>query len=377
MKLFIMNIHNIQKSQKQYLDLIKNYEKQIFSDEINQKQIAMIIDEIQSFWLDRRDILVLELENLTSKRECFILSGAVYLDVKDNEHYIFKALGEEHIISDPLLKLENFFRVPNQIFDAESIEIFRRAYSDILDILLNYQNIFYILPIRQIAISDEKEHIELLQEFYLKFVNSVLNEEFKDFDNFFEKYSTYDEIEKNMTSYFKTSLTFDDYYDETLPLKEKIETYINSQSIMISLTENMSESEKFILALQNYATQIMDILLISSITNVAPSIRFKPTFHYLTIVMHTFIEDENLKNMIEKSIIYYIFHNTVNKDNLIKINFHDYFNITKENNFLNIILKEMRKNEIDIFKTGVDKVGNIIKNKFCNVIKEATKQSIH
>jgi hypothetical protein len=304
-----------------------------------------------------------------------MLSGAVYLDVKDNEHYIFKALGNEHIISDPLLKLENFFRVPSQMFDKNSIEIFKRAYRDILDILLNYQNIFYILPIRQIAISDEKEHMKLLQEFYLKFVNSVLNEEFKDFDNFFEKYSTYDKIEKNMTSYFKTSLTFDDYYDENLPLREKIEIYIKSQNIMISLTENMSESEKFILALQNYATQIMDILLISSITNIAPSIRFKPTFHYLTIIMHTFIEDENLKNMIEKSIIYYIFHNTVNKDNLIKINFHDYFNITKENNFLNIILKEMRKNEIDIFKTGVDKVGNIIENKFCNVIKDTTKHS--
>jgi hypothetical protein len=179
-----MNIKNIQKSQKQYLELIKRYEKQIFSDEINQKQIAMIIDEVQCFWLDKKDILTFELEKLTLQRECFMLSGAVYLDVKDNEHYIFKALGNEHIISDPLLKLENFFRVPSQMFDKNSIEIFKRAYRDILDILLNYQNIFYILPIRQIAISDEKEHMKLLQEFYLKFVNSVLNEEFKDFDNF-------------------------------------------------------------------------------------------------------------------------------------------------------------------------------------------------
>ncbi len=254
MKHFNMNTRNIEKSQKQYFDLIKSYEKQIFSDEINQKQIAMILDEIQCFWLDKKDILTFELENLTSKRECFMLSGATYLDIKDNEHYIFKALGEEHIISDPLIKLETFFRVPNQMFDKESVEIFRRAYSDVLDILSNYQNIFYILPIRQIAISDEKEHFELLHEFYLSFINSVLNEEFKDFDDFFEKYITYDEIEKNMTPFFKTSLTFDEYKDEVLSLKERIEAYINSHSIMLSLTQNKSESEKFILALQNYVT---------------------------------------------------------------------------------------------------------------------------
>jgi len=375
MKIFSMIINNIQKSQKQYLDLIKSYQKQIFSDEINQKQIAMIIDEIQCFWLDKKDILTFELENLTSQRECFMLSGAVYLDVKDNEHYIFKALGEEHIISDPLLKLENFFRVPAQIFDSESIEIFRRAYSDVFDILSNYQNVFYILPIHQITISDEKEHIILLQEFYIKLINSVLNEEFKDFDDFFEKYSTYDEIEKNMTPFFKSSLTFDDYNDERLPLKEKIETYINSQNIMISLTKNKSESEKFIIVLQNYVTQIIDILLIASITNITPFIRFKPTFHYLTIVMYTFIKEKYFKNMIEKIIVYYIFHNTVNKENLSKIDFCKFVNITKENNFLNIILKEMKKNRIDIYKTGVEEVGNIIENKFCNVIKDTTRPS--
>ncbi len=132
------------------------------------KQIAMIIDEIQCFWLDKKDILSFELENLTSEKKCFLLSGATYLDVKDNEHYIFKALGDEHIISDPLLKLEPFFRVSNQVFDRGVIEVFRRAYSDVLNILSNFQNIFYILPIHQIANSDKREYMELLRDFFFK-----------------------------------------------------------------------------------------------------------------------------------------------------------------------------------------------------------------
>ncbi len=369
-----MNIRNIQKSQGQYFDLLKSYKKQIFSDEINQRQIAMIIDEIQCFWLDRKDILTFELENLTSKRECFMLSGAVYLDVKDNEHYVFKALGEEHIISDPLLKLENFFRIPAQIFDKESIEIFRRAYSDLLDILSNYQNIFYILPIHQIAISDEREHMELLQDFYLKFINTVLNEELKDFDDFFEKYSSYEDIEKNMTSFFKSNLTFDEYNNKTLSLKEKTETYINSQSIMISLTKNKSEAEKFILALQNYVTQIIDILVIALITDITPFIRFKPTFHYLTIVMYTFIEDEYFKNMIEKTIVYYIFYNTIRKEDLVKMDFNEFVSIAKENNFLNSILTNIKEHKINIFKTGIEEIGNIIEKQFCDKIKQQNER---
>lgn len=359
-----MNTRIIQKSQKQYFELIKSYEKQIFSDEIDQKQIALIIDEIQCFWLEKKDILTFELENLTSKRKCFMLSGAVYLDVKDNEHYMFKALGEEHFISDPLLKLENFFRVPNQVFDKGLVEVFRRAYRDVFDILSNYHNIFYILPIQQIAITDEKEHIKLLHEFYLKFINSVLNEEFTEFKNFFKKYSTYDEIDKNMTSFFKTNLTFDESNDEALSLKERIEAYINTNSVMITLTKNKSESEKFILALKNFITQIVDVLLIASITNITPFIRFKPTFHYLTIVMYTFIKDEMYKSMIERTIVFYIFYNTVKKESLIEIDFDKFVTITQENNFLCMILEEMGRKKIDIFKTGVEEVSKIIEKSF-------------
>lgn len=364
-----MKMSYIENSQRAYFELIKEYEQVVFSEEVNQKNIAMMLDNIQCFWLEKKEILKIELENITSKKECFILSGAIYLDVDDYEHYIFKSLGDVHIISDPLLKLENFFRVPISRFNRESIEIFRRAFHDVLKILSEHLNLFYILPIKIIAISDEKEHLELLEEFLLKFINSILSEDFKTFDNFFEKYSTYDEIEENMSSFFKTSLTFCDSNDNGLPLKEKIEGYISATPIMISIINNKSEAEKFILVIQNWITQIIDILVISLNTNITPYIRFKPTFHYLTIVMYTFLEDKYFRNMIEKTIVFYILSKTVNKDNLVDIEFSKFVNITRETNFLNIFIDDMRKNKIDIFKTGVEKVGSIIEDKFCSVLK--------
>ncbi|MDY0321468.1 MAG: hypothetical protein RBR23_07045 [Arcobacteraceae bacterium] len=370
-----MSTANIQKFQTQYLNLINSFEKQVFTDEANQKTISMILDEITCFWLDRKEIASLELEDLSSQKECFLLAGAVYLDVKDNEHYIYKALGDEHFVSDPLLKLEHFFRVPSKMFDNKSIELFRRAYSDLKEMLTSYQSYFYILPIQIIAISNQEEHRELLQKFYLTFINSVLNENFEDADGFFEKYSTYDEIEKNIVPFFKKNLILEEHSSEELTLKDKIETYINSHNIMVAITKNYSEAEKFWAALQNYVTQIMDILLIASITNTIPFIRFKPIFHYLTIVMYTFIQDIFFKDILEKTIVFYIFYNTVEKEELTKINFNEFVKMVQETNFLNNILQEMKKNNIDIFQKGVPEVANIINEHFCMKIKDTTKPS--
>ena len=55
-----MNISSIKESQKQYYELIKGYEEIVFSNKINQMQVAIIIDEIQCFWLNKKDILLKE-----------------------------------------------------------------------------------------------------------------------------------------------------------------------------------------------------------------------------------------------------------------------------------------------------------------------------
>lgn len=368
MKVFSMNISSIKESQKQYYELIKSYEEIVFSDKVSQTQILMIIDEIQCFWFNKKDILLFELQTLTSKKECVLLTSAVYLDVKDNEHYLLKALGNEHIISDPLLKLENFFKVPKRVFDENSIELFQRAFSDVLKVLENYQEHFFILPINLISIENQEKHMKLLQNFFLSFINTMLDENFDTFEHFYEKYSTYTEIEVNMSEFFKSHLTYNNFKDEKLSLKEKVESYINSQPIMSYIFQDKTEAEKFILTLQGLVSQIMEILLLASISNTIPFIRFKPIFHYLITVMQTFIDDEYFKSMIEKTIIFYIFYYSVDKEKLIEINFDKFVSIVQENNFLDLIIQEMRVNNINIFEKGVPEVENIIDKVFCSQV---------
>lgn len=368
-----MDISSIKQSQKQYLDLLKSFEELISNERITQKQIAMILDEIECFWLDKKDILLCELENLTTQKDCFLLTGAVYLNVKDDEHYIFKSLGDEHVISDPLLKLENFFRLPRQMFDEGSIDVFKRAFLDTIEVLSKFDNYFYILPINLISIENPKEHMELLQNYLLSFINTMLNEDFEEIESFLEKYLTYEDIEEHMTDFFRTNLTFNDYRDEKLSLREKVELHISNQAIMSSIFNEKSDSEKFILSLQGLVLQIMDILLVSVISNTIPAIRYKPTFHYLTTVMYTFIGEEFFKNTIEKTIVFYIFYYTVDKEELKKNEFVEFVDFLRETNFLELIIQEMRIKEINIFEGGIEKVGNIIEEVFCNRIYEMEK----
>jgi len=364
-----MNISNIQKSQKEYYNLIKGLEERVLSENITQYEISMILDEVQSFWLNKKNILNIELDDLVSQKDCVMLSGAIYLNIQDNEHYKFKSLGDEHVIPDPLLKLEYFFRIPSNVFNEESIEIFRRAFSDTLNILSKTNNYFFILPIKLLVTEDKKENIELLQTFFLNFINSSFNENFNELNEFFDHYLTYEDIEKNMKPFIKNNLTFDEN-DNKLSLEEKIESYINSQDIMKSLTKDKIESEKFIAALLNYVTQIIDILIMALKSGLIPFIRHKPTFQYLTIVMYTFIEDEYFKNMIEKTIVYYIFYNTVNKENLTQIDFDKFVSFVQKKQFLNAIIQEMKIAEIDIFVGGVNEIGKIIENVFCSEIEK-------
>lgn len=363
-----MYINNIQKSQQNYLDLIKQYEDLVFSEGINQNTICMMLDNIYCFWLDTKDILKFELETLATDKQCIMLSGAVYLDIADNEHYFFKALGEEHIISDPLLKLENFFRLPAEVFDIGSIELFRRTFKDVMEVLTNYQNIFYILPINIIAIENQNEHMELLQKFFLSFINTMLDDNFHTIDDFYEKYLSYADIEKNMIPFFKLNLIFDNSMNEEISLKEKVESYINNQPIMSSSFKTMSESERFITMLFGLVSQTIDILNIASITNLIPFIRFTPTFHYLTLVMYSFIEEKYFREMIEKTIIFYIFHNSFDKNILIQIDFSEFMLISKKENFLNRIIQDLRTNNINIFEKGINEVSEIIKKNFTQLI---------
>ncbi|AVC44946.1 hypothetical protein B4919_09205 [Francisella tularensis subsp. novicida] len=349
---YSVNISNIKKAQKEYLELIIKYEEIMLSDTLSQNQVIMMIEEIQCFWLDRKDILLFELEGLSLQKEIFWLAGALYLDIEDKQHYLFKTLGEFHIVSDPLLKMENFFRVPVDMFDIKSLEIFKRSFIDVLKLETTLQDYFYILPLNLFLSEDQNEHQKLLKKYFISFINAIFTKKFTSLYDFINEYNSYEEIENDMVQSLKDSVVFAGIYEKST-LREKILGYIEIQPAMKVLFDNKFESEIFIISLQGLVYQVIDMLIISSKLNINPFIRKNELIRYLVLVKESFCENQYFKTMIEKTILFYVLSSHIDEKITKKISFVDFTKYLENKDLLGVILQKLRVNNINILEEGL------------------------
>lgn len=354
-------LKNINQSQEDYLKLIVHYKNIIDNNELNFKKIAMLIDDVKCFWSERLKIIEFEIEELTENKLCFLLSGAIYLNISSYEHYYFKSFGDYHLLFDPFLKMEGFFRIDeNQIDTKETIDYFIKVYYDTINILTNYRNFFYILPIREIAIEDNEKHQEMLNKIFLNIISSSFNTDFKTEEEFCNKFQSFEEIEDEMKSNIKSYFVFSDHDSPELPLRTKIENYSKTQMSFSALINEKSEPLIFLISVYSWISQIIDILLICISLRLNPYIRFSITLHYLIVIMHNFTEDKKLKEMIEKTIIFYIFTRSINKERFEIVEFTEYCNRIKDKNIITDIINKIHAQGIDIFEGGIKQIESII-----------------
>jgi hypothetical protein len=359
------DIDTIQSEYKE--NFFKLYEV-YFHEEITYELVTRFIDEINAFWHKNKEFLDYEMERLTESNLCLLLSGAIYLDVKESEHYYFKTFGDYHFLPDPFLKLESFFLIPKEEMDLEeTLGYFSRALQDTVEILKEYNQHFYFFPMRLMAIENIDEHRKLIDIFYIRFLSTICDHEFQSKEEFISINWNFENIEKKLSNNYER-LIFSEDDKNSKTLREKINSYIQSQMNMKILTDGKSESEIFYICLFTWLSQVLDILLICTYLRLQPYIRFSITFHYLTLVMYTFIEDEFIKKMIRKSIIFFVFRKSYNVEKFKKMNFDQYANRTKHKNLLDKIINEMEKDELNIFEGGVKKLEKIISDKLNELI---------
>lgn len=353
-----MYIENLKKYQQEYEALLKKYEEIVFNKEISSFQIARIIDIIDCFWLDKLDIIEYELEKITKNNDCFLLSGVIYLDIKSNEHYIYKTLGEYHFLYDPLHKLRNFFRGVKIREEKENIDLFKRTYKDTLKVL-ELKNHFFILPISLMVIKDEYSHVEMIREFYLNSLDSFFDRKFTSLEELYQSFTTYKEIENSLNSNVKQVLLIDDDY-----IFESIETFIKyyfEKRDMLYILDIKSEIEQFSMIIEMQLMQTLDILFCAIALNLSPAIRNTDTFSYFTLVKESFSENIDNKKLIENAIIYFIFYSRTNKEKLIEKDFNEYIKDLISLNYLKEIRNSINNNKIDFFKdNSIPKLEKII-----------------
>jgi hypothetical protein len=359
----------IRKSQEEYLDLLLQYREYVQGDGLSIARICALLDEVKCFWLERLKIIEFELDELAESTTCFVLSGAIFLNVSEYEHYYFKSFGDCHLLTDPFSKLELFFRIPEEEINYQfTTDYFKRAFFDTIEILTTYKGYFFILPIHEISVDDPERHRELLGTFFWRFISNAFNSDFEDSEEFCSKYGSFEEIESDLNSFTLEHLIFNDFGDIALSLRERIERYQSEQKNLSSRIVGASEAQKFLICVSSYVAQIADILYICAILRINPYIRFNVTFNYLTLVMYTFINEKKLREIIEKALICYLFRKTIEEKRFEKIGFSAYCKRLEDKSLLNNVLEKVRSLGINILKDNPDKVVSIIDEEFSTII---------
>ena len=360
---------NINRSQKEYFELLLQYKEYIQAGELPVTRICALLDEVKCFWLKQLRSIEFELAELAESQICLVLSGAIFLNVSEYEHFFFKSLGDCHIIPDPFSKLELIFRHPEEEINTDfTIAYFKRAYFDTLEILTTYKEHFYVLPIQEIAIEEPQKHRELVDMFFWKFISEVFDSEFKSHEEFHEKYKSFEEIEAGLSSYVRENLVFNHLDDYKLSLRERVEK-LSSQYTNISSTINLkSDAQRFLIAVFSYIAQVAEILYVCSVLRINPYIRFDITFIYFTLVMNVFAEDVILRRMIEKTLICYLFYKTIDERKFENIAFSDYCKRFQNKTLLNSIIEKIHAQEIDIFKDDTSKIVKIVEEEFETIL---------
>lgn len=359
----------IRQAQKEYLDLLLQYRTLIEGSDLSVVHVCAFIDEVRCFWLERLEIVELELAELTKTATCYVLSGAVFLDVSEYEHFYFKSLGDIHLLPDPFEKMEQFFRSPIEEINQEfTIDYFRRAFLDTIEILTSYPGYFFVLPIHELSMEDPQEHRKLLDGFFWSFISTAFHTEFSSNQEFCARYRNFEEIEGDLASFVLDRLIFNDYEDARLSIRERTKRYQKAQTNISPKFGGFSEAQGFLVAVYSHIAQITDILYIGTVLNVKPYIRFDVTFSYLTLIMYTFTDDQVLREMIEKSLLAYLFRRTIGVEKFETITFYEYSKLLEHNPLMNKILERIHALELDVFKGKPTDIASIIKTEFQNVL---------
>jgi hypothetical protein len=361
-------MYNFDKEQEEYLKLVQSYSDTVDQNDFSISQICCFLDEVNIFWLKRRQIIQFKIEKITENNVCFLLSGSTYLNVSENEHYFYKSLGDLHFLPDPFEKIEPFYRLRNVNLQVnEIISLFKTTFSDTLEILSKYKSQFIFLPINKLTYFDEKELQKTFYKTTWNFLSQILKTGIDDEDRFHKTYNRYEDIEEDIKDFFLDYLLFNDQHDRDLSLRQRLNLYIANQNELFTIINGFSETEIFFISLYSLISQATDILFKCAELEISPYIRSLVPINYLSLITSIVLEQPKIKWIIENTMIFYWFHRTTEIEKITKYKFQQYCQLIKKVDILDSVRDLIIEKEIDIFSDSNQPVISLMKEIISNL----------
>lgn len=326
--------NELRKIQIEYLKLLKT-----MSSRLEHEDLMILLDEIQLFWYQKRNIINMAAQYLFKNNDTYVLTAATVFDIDDTSQNIFFVNGKYQIFDDPIPSYLSIVSNSDALGDSFSLYIEKLSsvvmgtIEDEIKLLESSNDSFFIIPLR----------------FYLNIYSLTENLSAAGkniIDNIFIESITYDDLKniKDVEAIINpesiNNLIFFDGDDPSLTLTERIEIYMKKNYEMIPKGANHSQA-LYTLLLGSF-TQALEIIEMSAQYSVIPFFRSFVPFNYFANVLLLLIENskdekekEQMKMLLRKTTVEYLIYFEFSKiedgshtiDDLIsrseKINFQD------------------------------------------------------
>lgn len=276
---------------KEYLSIVEKYEDKI--DSFEEKDIKMLIGEVRLFWYRQQGYIRYFLSNI-DKEDCVTyLSGAVRLDIKNAGHKEYALLRGCRLINDPLIKMSVFYHGSDNEINFEIINRYLKdCFSDLLAILREYSDDFFVIPLETITITDHDEYYKALSNAAKQMLVSLFSKKYDSFEEMKNDNPSYDDIEKHLPDWIKERLVFDSLKDSKLSIREKCENGLRVGKEYIPFMESMNESDLFFLLVIQHCMGAIATFNCMKNLRIMPFIRDDISFQYFDLIFHSSLNEE-------------------------------------------------------------------------------------
>lgn len=228
----------------EYLSILEKYEDKI--DRFEQEDIKRLIGEVRLFWYRQQGYIRYFLKNIDKEDHATCLSGAVRLDIRNSGHKEYIIVKGCRLLNDPLMKMSPFYRGTDVEINFETINTYLKdCLSDMLVLLREYSEDFFVITLEPITIMDNDEYHKVLVDAVKQMLLSFFSKRYGSIEEMKNDNSSYEELEEHLHVWIKERLVFVSFDDSKLSIKEKCENALRAQKEYIPFMKSMGESALF------------------------------------------------------------------------------------------------------------------------------------
>ena len=341
----------IDKLQEEYLAILK-----MASERINEDTYHAVVDEIIVFWKKHKRVALSIATHYITPMRTLVFTGATFMDIDDLEHYPFLAIGEKHILDDPLSRN---LEVVDKLTDKEAEQ---RFYDKaLMNIKKNIKFIeqchphIIILPLRYLYGNDE----EVISKGAMNAFLSMFNDNVKTLSDY-RQLKTIDEIHDSLLPGIAENIVFDSGEDKSMSLIERFNAYLSNAKHVQHLKRDINQL--FFMAVIGYLAQALNILFMCCSCQCIPYIRYEVAFKYLIKISSNFEEVPEIQEMVFKSSVAHVLYNSFDKNQYEKIDFNSFMVLGDKNKSKSKVFDVLEKQGMNIKTANLKSIIDVVEN---------------